>query len=132
MSEVKPPTEEEFAEIAAKFDVTVEEAKRQWQLTTEQGTEGVLAEMDERMSEIVDQIQAVADDAAARFLSQPDRLRAMGDFYQEGWAALSVEDIKKADKGDMFLNLTVACFMLAEAQRQIATMTDSNHRRGGS
>lgn len=123
-------TDEQAAEIAAKFNMTVEAVRAEFEATKAQGLDSVMAELDVRVGEIEDLVQDVADDVANRFLGRPDRLRAMGEFYSEGWDALNVEEITNATVGDLFFNMAVAIYKLAEAQARIDALLDGGHRAG--
>lgn len=126
--EIMGMTDKVAADIARKFGITVEEVWREWEATKAQGAEAVLAEMDERMGEVEQLVQDVADDVSARFLGREDRIQAMGDFYREGWDALSPEEVNQTNVGDLFLNMTVAIYKLAEAQARINALLDGGHR----
>lgn len=123
-------TDDMVAEIAAKFNTTPEEVRRQYEITRSIGPEAAMTEMDSYVTGLEQDIQEVVDDVAARYLSRSDRARAIGEFYQEGFDAITVEEITAAQVGDLFLKLSVALYLLAEAQGQIASLLDGQRRRG--
>jgi hypothetical protein len=123
-------TDEQAEEIARKFNISVEEVRRQYEATKAMGADAAIADMDGRVSEIEQIVQDVAEDVSARYLGRPDRHRAMGEFYAEGWDAISAEEISATTAGDLFLNMSVAIYMLAEAQDRINALLDGGHRVG--
>lgn len=135
MAEMSDPriidlTDEQAEEIARKFNTSVEEVRRQYEATKAMGPDAAIADLDERVSEIEQMVQEVADDVSARYLGRPDRHRSMGAFYAEGWNAISAEEISASTAGDLFLNMSVAIYMLAEAQDRINVLLDGAHRVG--
>lgn len=125
-------TDEQAEEIARKFNISVEKVREEYEKTKAMGVDAALSDMDAYVSDIEQTVQEVVDDVSGRFLGRPDRIRAITEFYQEGWDALGVEDITEASVGDLFLNMSVAIYMLAEAQERINALLDGAHRAGKS
>lgn len=123
-------TDKDAAEIAAKFDTTVEEVHRRHEMIRTQGVDSAMADFEAGMAKEEQAVLEVVDDVAIRYLDQPNRHWAMAEFYREGWEAMSAEEITTASVGDLFLNLAVAIYLLAETRQQLAIVMDGQHRRG--
>lgn len=129
--EIVELTDELVAELAVKFGVSEEEIRKQYAQTVALGPAGALAEMDQYMADLEAECDEIAADAAARWLhAGSDRMRNMAEFYHEGMDALSAEEIAEANVSDLFLKCSIALYKLAEANEQIAKLSDGNYRRG--
>lgn len=133
MAEFIKLTDEKVAEIAYKFGISADEVLQQWEAVQERGPEGALADMDQEVAGLEETINVVVEDVASRWLHAPaeDRARNIVEFYQEGWDSVTGEQVSEADVSDMFLKLSVALYLLAEARTEIARLSDGNYRVGG-
>lgn len=128
-------TDEKVAEMARKFGISAEEVRRQWEAVQESGPECVVADMDQEVAELEATINVVAADVTSRWLNAntpEERVRNIAEFYQEGWDVVTANEVSEANVSDMFLKLSVAIYLLAEARQQIARVLDGNYRVGGA
>lgn len=136
MAEFIELTDEKVAEMARKFGISAEEVRQQWEAVQESGPEAVVADMDQEVAELEEAINVVAADVASRWLNVnapwEERVRNIAEFYAEGWDAVTDKEVSEANVSDMFLKLSVAIYLLAEARQQIAQVLDGNYRVGGA
>lgn len=116
---------DQIADIAAKFNISPDEVRQEWEKTKAMGAEKVMADLDYHVAEVEQQIDEVVADTAQWF--GPDRHRAMADYYRQTFDAIDTEG---ADVADLVMKLSITIYKLAEAQQQVAALMEGNRRSG--
>lgn len=127
--EIVTLTDEMVTEMARKFACTEEYVREQYAVVAAQGVEVAMQEILGEITAIEDDIHAAAD-AALIWVGRTDpieRLTDIRDYYEDGVTAV---DIDQLDRADLFLKITIAVYLLAEARAQIAALLDGSHRTG--